>query len=287
MDGDGKMAHRFSLAFLTTSEVGPAEAVRIAAETGYDMVGLRFLPAAPGVEPEYPVMSDPAVQHQVAEALAETGIGLGDIEIARLKPDTEVTAFEAFCALGQRLSARHVLVAGDDPEPGRLTETFGRFCELAKSHGLTADLEFMPWTAVKTIADARKIVESAGCENGGVLIDALHFDRSGSTLEEVRRLPRERLNYAQLCDGPVPYDPSDEGMIQIARAERLLPGAGGIDLTGLVSALPDGIPLSIEVPRLHLVGKVSANERARQALEAAKAIVDRAGRQISNCARLS
>lgn len=267
------MAHTFSLAFLTTSEVGPAEAVRIAAETGYDMVGLRFLPAAPGTEADYPVMSDRAVQRQVAEALAETGIGLGDIEIARLKPDTDVAAFEAFCALGQRFSARHVLVAGDDPQPARLTETFGRFCELAKSHDLTTDLEFMPWTAVKTIADARKIVENAGCENGGVLVDALHFDRSGSTLEEVRRLPRERINYAQLCDGPVPYDPSEQGMIQIARAERLVPGKGGIELVGLVRALPEDVLLSIEVPRLHLVGKVSALDRAHQALEATKSIV--------------
>ncbi|MBD1549408.1 sugar phosphate isomerase/epimerase family protein [Roseibium aggregatum] len=268
------MTHPYSLAFLTTSEVGPAEAVHIAAETGYDLVGLRFLPAAPGSEADYPVMTDPAVQREVAQALAETGVKLADIEIARLGPETDIASFEAFCALGQRFSARHVLVAGDDPEPARLTETFGRFCELAKLHGLTADLEFMPWTAVKTIADARRIVESAGHENGGVLIDALHFDRCGSTLDEVRSLPHKMLNYAQLCDGPAPYDPSDQGMIQIARAERLLPGEGGIDLVGLVRALPEGIPLSIEVPRLHLVGKVSARDRAHQALEAAKAIAE-------------
>ena len=39
------MAHPLSLAFLTVFDAGPVEAVRIAAETGYDRVGLRFLPA--------------------------------------------------------------------------------------------------------------------------------------------------------------------------------------------------------------------------------------------------
>ncbi len=272
------MAHDYSLAFLTTSDIGPAEAVHVAAEAGYQMVGLRFLPAAPGNEDAYPVMTDASVQQNVADALNETGIKLADIEIARLKAGTDVSSFEEFCALGQRFSARHVLVAGDDPEHDRLTDTFGRFCELAQEYGLTADLEFMPWTAVKTVADALKIVESAGQENGGVLVDALHFDRSGSTLAEVAALPRHRLNYAQLCDGPVPYDSSDAGMIHIARAERMLPGEGGIDLESLVRALPEDITLSVEVPRLHLNGILSPLVRAKLALEAAINVVASASR---------
>lgn len=265
------MAHAFSLAFLTTSDVGPAEAVRIAAETGYDMVGLRFLPA--GAEAPYPVMSDAAVQGDVARALSETGIKLADIEIVRLGPNTDIAEFEVFCALGQRFGARHVLVAADDPEVSRLIDSFGRFCDLAQAYGLTADLEFMPWTAVKTVKDALRIVEDAGRDNGGVLVDALHFDRSVSTLDDIDALPRNRINYAQLCDGPVPYDPSDADMIRIARADRLLPGEGGIDLAGLLRALPADIPLSVEVPRLDLVGNISARDRALSALESAKSLV--------------
>ncbi len=265
------MAFPLSLAFLTVRHSGPEEAVRIAAEAGYDMVGLRLLPAA-ATETPYALLTDAAVQANVEAALRDTGIAFADMEIVRLKPETDVADFEAFCALGQRLGARNILVAGDDPEHARLTETFGRFAELAAAHGLTADLEFMPWTAVKNLNDARKIVESSGAANGGVLIDALHYDRSATTIEDVRALDPSRINYAQICDGPVPYDPSDDGLIAIARNGRLLPGDGGIDLAGLIHALPDGTPISVEIPS-PLELELGPLEFVRRAAERTRALI--------------
>ena len=265
------MAFPLSLAFLTVRHSGPEEAVRIAAEAGYDMVGLRLLPAAP-TEAPYALMTDATVQANVEAALRDTGIAFADMEIVRLKPETDVAEFEAFCALGQRLGARNILVAGDEPDHDRLTETFGRFAELAAAHGLTADLEFMPWTAVKTLKDAQKIVETSGAANGGVLIDALHYDRSATTIEDVRALDPARINYAQICDGPVPYDPSDEGLIAIARNGRLLPGDGGIDLAGLIRALPDGTPISVEIPS-PLELELGPLEFARRAADRTRALI--------------
>ena len=65
---------------------------------------------------------------------------------------------------------------------------------MAAGHGLTAVLEFMPWTAVRDLQAAREIVEAAGRPNGGILVDALHLDRSGSTLDQVAALPAARVN---------------------------------------------------------------------------------------------
>ncbi len=265
------MSYPFSLAFLTTFDVSPVEAIRIAAETGYDMVGLRFLPA--GSEPDYPIMTNGTLQNEVARALDHTGVRLADIEIVRLGPHTQIDAFKPFCALGQRLGARHILVAGDDPDQARLKDNFGKFCALAAAHGLTADLEFMPWTAVKNLKQAQAIVENAGHANGGVLIDALHFDRSDSTLEDIENLPANRIHYAQICDGPVPYDPSDEGMIHIARAERLLPGDGGIKLAGMIRAMPNDVTISIEIPQHKLAQSMGPKQRAQQALSRTEALL--------------
>ncbi|MGO4852409.1 sugar phosphate isomerase/epimerase family protein [Phaeovulum sp. W22_SRMD_FR3] len=269
------MTHKFSLAFLTTHEVTPQEAVRIAAATGYDLVGLRFLPAAP-TEASYPILTDRAVEAEVKAALDVTGIGVADIEIVRLKPDTQVEAFRPFLALGQRLGAKNVLVAGDDANHARLTETFAAFCDLAAEHGLTGDLEFMPWTNVKTLPDAQRIVEDAGRANGGVLIDALHWDRAGGTAAQIRALPPARIHYAQLCDGPKPYDPTDAGMIEVARGARLLPGDGGIDLVTMVQALPRDLVLSVEIAQLEKARTVDAQTRAAEALQRSKALVAQA-----------
>ncbi|TKT76186.1 TIM barrel protein [Aquamicrobium sp. LC103] len=271
------MPHKFSLAFLTLFDCGPLEAIRAAAESGYDMVGLRLLPAAP-TEPPYPLMTDPSVLREAARTLKETGVAMADVEIARLKPETKAADFERFLEHSAELGARHVLVAGDDPEMARLTETFASFCRLARNYGLTADLEFMPWTKVPDASAARAIVEAAGETNGGVLIDALHFDRSKTTLDDIRHMPRRLVNYVQFCDGPADYDPSDEGLIHIARCARLMPGAGGIDMVGLARSIPDDVTISVEVPNHEMARTMAPAERARSALEATKRVLAAAGR---------
>ncbi|MBL4756368.1 MAG: sugar phosphate isomerase/epimerase [Rhizobiales bacterium] len=266
------MENPISLAFLTTYDVSPLDAVRIAGEAGYDMVGLRLLAAAPS-EGKYPIMTDMFLQKAVAKALEATGVQLADIEIARLKAGTNVADFEPFCVLGQRLGARHVLVAGDDPERNRLIQTYGAFCELAGRYGLTADIEPMPWTEVKNLADANQITGAVGYENSGILIDALHWDRSGDTASDISALPANRLHYAQVCDGPRPYDPSDAGMIRIAREARLHPGDGGIDLKAMLRALPTNLPISVEIPNHALARHHAPIERAVMALASTKALM--------------
>lgn len=267
-----------SLAYLTTFDVGPVEAVRIAAATGYQKVGVRILPAAASGEPEYPLLRDDGLLADVRAALDDTGIRIADVEIIRLKPENDWDLFARFCERCEALDAVHVLVAGDDGEGHRLTDSFARFCEMAAPHGLTADLEFMPWTAVPDLKAASAVVEAAGQANGGVLVDALHFDRSATTLEEIAALPRNRVNYVQFCDGVVPYDPSDEGLIRIARGERLFPGQGGIDMRGFARAIPPDVTISVEVPHRALAEKIDALGRAAMAHAATMAVLRSAER---------
>jgi hypothetical protein len=49
-----------------------------------------------------------------------------------------------------------------------------------------------------------------------------------------------------------------------AREDRLMPGEGGLDLRGLLEALPPQLPISLEVP---YAKPMSALQRARLALE--------------------
>lgn len=268
------MSHRCSLAFLTTFDLGPVEAVRAAGTAGYDMIGLRLLPAAPGAEADYPLLTDDRVLSETVAALGDTGIEVADIEIVRLRPETDVSGFAPFFERGRRLGARNVLVAGDDPEEARLTDAFGKLARLAAGFGLTVDLEFMPWTKVPDLATARRIVEAAGEANGGVLVDALHLDRSASTLADVRALPPARINYVQFCDGPADYDRSDAGLIEVARRARLMPGEGGIDLAGLARTIPADTIISIEIPNHALAARVGGAERAAMALRATRAVLE-------------
>ncbi len=264
--------HRgYSLSFLTVADVTPVEAVKISAECGYAKVGLRLLPAAPN-EAEYPILTNAIMLRETKAALTDTGVQVADVEIIRITPDFEPKKYLKFLEVAEALDAKHILIAGNDPEQARLMQNFALFCELSKQYGLSCDLEFMPWTDVKNLTQAQYIVEQSGQDNAAVLVDSLHFDRSDSTLEQVKALPASKMNYVQLCDGLAEYDPSDEGLIKIARSNRLVPGQGDIDIVGLIRALPKNLTLAAEVPNLELA-KLPALQRAKINFDAMKKLV--------------
>ena len=178
------MARSYSMAYLTANGLDPVAATHLAARLGFDSISYRLLPAGPGDAPP-PILTDDGLFRQVKAALAETGLTMSDAEMIRLGPDTELGAFKPFLERIEALGARHILVAGDDPDRARITDSYARLCRLVWEHGLTADLEFMPWTAVRTIADARALVEAADHPAAAILFDTLHFDRCGSTLDEI------------------------------------------------------------------------------------------------------
>lgn len=241
------MTRPLSLAQLIALPYSPPQMLQLAADSGCAAAGIRLLPAAPGGV-HYPLMNDAALLRETLACSAATGVRVLDLEVLRLNAGFELAACRPFLEVGARLGAKHILVAGDDPDEARLTATFAALCQAAAPYGLSCDLEFMPWTAVRDAKTAHRIVAAAAQPNGAVLVDALHWARSGSTLEDIAALPRSRLNYAQICDGAVPGPATVEGLIHDARCERLLPGEGGIALRALFERLPADLPVSIEVP---------------------------------------
>jgi sugar phosphate isomerase/epimerase len=257
----------FSLASLTVLELSPPEMVEVAARAGYSHVGLRLVPATLE-EHHFALVGDSQLRRQTLARLRDTGIKVLDVEILRLKPQTVVADLERILAVGAEFGASELLVAGNDPDEQRLTEHFAELCDLAARYGLHPHLEFMPWTDARNLQQAARIVENAGRENGGVLVDAFHFDRSGSRLEELAKVAPSRLRYAQLCDvaGPRPADMAE--ILRQARNERRFPGDGDCDLQGLLRGLPADIPLSLEIPTVQLLEQgVSGLDRAQMALD--------------------
>ena len=258
-----------SLGPLTALSLAPPRLMEVAAAAGLDGVGIRMLPAAPGGLC-YRLMDDPVLLRESLAAKAATGMRIVDLEMVRIGPAFDVNAFAAFFETGAKLGAQHVLVAGDDPDEARTSASFARICEALRPYGLTADFEFMPWTKVRDLATAKRIVQGAAQPNGGILIDALHFARSHSRLEDLDTTPAGMLHYAQICDGPAAAPATLEGLIHAARCERLLPGEGGLDLTTLFKRLPPGIPVCIETPSDSRAPKLGWGEWVRQAAEATR-----------------
>lgn len=269
------MTRTYSMAYLTANGLDPVAATELAARLGFDKISYRLLPAGPGDTPP-PILTDEALFRDVRAALASTGLTMSDAEMIRLGPDTDLETFKPFLERIRDLGASHILVAGDDTDRARIIDTYGRLCTLVWDYGLTADLEFMPWTGIKNIADARQLVEAVSHPAAAILFDCLHFDRSDSTLDEISAIPREMMNYAQICDGPVPYDPDGHAMMTLGRTARLVPGEGGIDLAAICARLPRDIDISVEVPNNVLAREIGIEALVRQSLEATKALLGHA-----------
>ena len=141
--------------------------------------------------------------------------------------------FECAVAL-DTLDTCAVLLDGTSWPRGQLVRAFRSLCRMAAGYGLRVALEFVPWSVIDTPGRAWDIVESAGRDNGGLLLDSWHWARSNTPLDAPAALDPARVFMLQLSDAPA--TPAADLWHETLH-ERLLPGAGTIDLARLLAAL--------------------------------------------------
>ncbi|MBR3370957.1 MAG: sugar phosphate isomerase/epimerase [Rhodobacteraceae bacterium] len=243
------MTRKLSLAHLSAIDLPPPELVRAAAQAGFDAVGLRLLRVTED-SPGYALMDDPALMRATCDALAQTGLSVSDIEFVRITPELDPDTLLPVLDAGAELGARHLICAPYDDDLARLGDTLDQIGAQCAARGLSAVLEFFPWTPVPDLATCWDVVR--GCApHVGVLLDVLHFDRSESRLEMIAQIPPARLPFVHVCDAlrHPPY--TTQELLYTARQDRLPPGAGQIDIAAILAALPPETPLGVEVPMAH------------------------------------
>lgn len=262
----------WSLAHLSVLDATPPELVTVAAAAGFRKVGIR-LSATPSVGvPPYDMLGDTPMLRETLARLAATGVTVLDVEFLRFEPDLPQGIPEGFLETAARLGAQYVLVMSTEPLETRTLERFCELCERAQQYRLDVCLEFAIYTGVRTLADAARLVKRSGCSNASVLIDALHFSRSGGVPADIAGVDATLFKYAQICDAVATIPSESAELIREARGGRLLPGEGALPLRDLVAALPAEIPLAIEAPVRATAGLPSL-ERAQRAFRAMQALL--------------
>jgi sugar phosphate isomerase/epimerase len=261
-----------SLAHLSVLDATPPQLVTVAAQAGFRKIGIR-LSATPSVGvPPYDMLGDTPVLRETLARLADTGVSVLDVEFLRFEPEIPHGIPEGFLETGARLGAQYVLVMSAEPIEARTVERFCELCERARQYGLHVCLEFAIYTGVRTLADAARLVKQSGCANASVLVDALHFSRSGGLPSDIAAVDASLFKYAQICDAAavIPSEPGD--LIREARSGRLLPGEGALPLRELVAALPAAIPLAVEAP-VRATACLPALQRAQRAYRSLRALL--------------
>jgi sugar phosphate isomerase/epimerase len=279
------MSTPIGIAHLTLLALTPPELVTAAARAGYDFVGVRVKAVTPG-EHQYPMEPGSPMSRETVARLDDTGLTVRDVEFLTVGPDTGPDDWRPALAAGAALGARTFSVVGVDRDRGRLTDTLARLTADAADHGIVPTLEPISYQPVSRVADAAAIARAAGC---AVLLDALHIQRGGSSLDDVRALDADLVPCVQLCDGPLAVPVSlplpavlplgmtaDGSVLQVeARVQRQVVGEGELPLAELLAAVPPATPISVEVPRAALAARLSASELAAHHLRAVQALLAR------------
>lgn len=185
----------------------------------------------------------------IAERVRDLGLVVTDLSALGLgadaSTDERVAASMArrCAALGIPLCALVLAV----PPSAAVDDRVSRVADVFAAHGARLALEFVPYTEVRTLAEARAVCERVGYDRCGLLVDTWHLARSGGSAAELADLEPDEIACVQLADA-APEAVGD--LAEESRRGRLLPGDGVVDFPAVAVALTkagyDG-PLGTEV----------------------------------------
>ncbi len=219
---------------------------------------------------------------RLARALDDRGLALADVEAVRGWADPSRSEGAEACATDETLIGRladevgvhNVQVIGPYPgERAAAVDALGRLADRLGRLGLVASVEWLPFTNIDTLAEARSMVEATGASNLGLCVDIWHHRRGGNDEAALADLPGRLVTSIQLNDGG-PGQVGDDYKTDCL-ANRLLPGAGTfecLDFLRTLRATGTTAPLALEVCSTAL-WEADATEAATLAAGATRALL--------------
>jgi sugar phosphate isomerase/epimerase len=133
-------------------------------------------------------------------------------------------------------------------------------------------LEFTPSKRVATFADAVEMVRRVDRPNMRIVLDTMHFARSGSKLSDLTAADPAVIGYVQLCDAA--RSNQRDTYAEEAIHDRLAPGAGELPLCEIFAAAPRDLIVGLEIPmRAQAEAGDGPYERLKPAVEAARRLI--------------
>lgn len=136
------------------------------------------------------------------------------------------------------LGARHIKITGDQSgarwPSDSLAEAFAALCQEAAAAGTMVLLEPMPFSSVVDARAAIDLIDTAGEQNGKVLLDVWHVERAGTPFSEIADLRAEAIGHVELDDAAA----NAIGDLREDTIHNRRPcGEGNLNLTGFLTAL--------------------------------------------------
>ena len=271
--------NRLGIEMLTLLGMPPVEHVRLAGELGCVGIstGLTGLPLTMfGITdyapyPAWSLRDDPALRREMVAAMRDSGVHIALGEGFRARAGGDVRDFAVDLDLMAELGARRINAICIDDDLAMATEQLGLLAEMTGARGMVFTIEFTPPTGIASFETALQVAQAIGQGKARVLIDAMHFFRTGGTVAKLNAVDPDWIGYAQMCDGRLA--PHDDGYFAEAMFARGVPSAGELPLAEWVAALPESCGIGLEVPRLDdLRSGMTPRDHAARVVSAARAL---------------
>ena len=194
--------------------------IEIAKEAGYDgieMIGeklYRHFDQGAGIETVQKALDEFAV------------VGLGYVQdIERYQPGYKESLFEEaekMCGIAQELRCPLVQILTGPIGPGIgegvpdhykdivnkswpelrkiAAQNIVKISEIGRRYNVSFYLEALSWAPIHTLEQMLELVDAAGCDNVGVLIDFWHCFTGGSKPDDIAKLDKNTINAVHFCD---------------------------------------------------------------------------------------
>ncbi len=273
-------ANRLGIEMLTLLGMPPVDHVRLAAELGCVGIssGLTGLPLSMfGVTdfapyPMWSLRDDAALRRETIAAMRDSGVHIALGEGFRARSDGDARYFLGDLDLMAELGARRInaiCIEEAMVADGSAVAQLGVLADLTAERGMVFTIEFTPPHGISSFDRALEVCRQIGQGRARVLVDSMHFFRTGGTVEALQAVDPDWIGYAQMCDGRLA--PWDEGYFGEAMFARQVPGEGELPLREWIAALPADCEIGLEVPRLDVLrAGTSPRDHAARVVVAAR-----------------
>jgi sugar phosphate isomerase/epimerase len=257
---------RLGIEVQTVFGMPPVEHVSLAADLGCGHIstGLTPLPWKFDCFPAWSLRDDASLRREMIAAMRDRGVSISLAEGFAVRPGVEARNRAADLDLMAELGAEQVSSVCMEPDMARALDQFALLADMTAHRDMGFTIEYAPPHPINSLDKALSVIRDIAKPNVRLVIDAMHFFRSGGTLDELALVDPHLIGYAQLCD--VPISPADDDYYKEACFERRIPGQGELPLNDLIAMLPADIILGLEIPM-----RAQAKEGAEL-----RAVVDRA-----------
>jgi sugar phosphate isomerase/epimerase len=252
----------------------PVEFVNLAADLGcrYISTGLTAISYNPHGYAPFSLRDDAALRRAMVSAMHDRDVSISLGEGFTIRAERDIRELAADLEIMAELGVGRINGVSMDPDRSRSFDQFAVLAEMAGAHGMEASVELTPGLTVGDLETALAVLRHVQRPNFRLLIDTMHFVRSGSRAADLVAVDPALIGYVQLCDAPLQATIAD--YMEEAMFERMVPGEGELPLREILVGLPAGVVIGLEVPmRGSAEAGVGPHDRLRRCVEGARRLL--------------